>query len=561
MLTMQHPSPSLGRERLSDISSVLEERAAQTPDNLSCCFLDSSGGESGRLTYRDLHERIRSYASGLAQRTAPGDRVILSLTDPADFIPLFMACLRVGRVPVPICPPTKRQSLTRTYRVLADSQAVLFVGDAESKEVLANEAAADRIEFVETRELQAEATSLRLRSSRVAFIQYTSGSTGSPKGAMITHGNIMANLAMIETAFHLNEQTRGCCWMPLYHDMGLIGHVLQALYSGFPLFLLQPLAFIQRPLVWLRTITRYRVSATGGPNFAFELCMRRIGPEAMADLDLSSWTTAYTGAEMINPQTLSRFGEKFAPCGFHPDAFLPCYGIAEATLLAASAPWGRGALTVTRPDAAGGGSTARYISVGTPGAGAQIIIRHATSRHPCARFEVGEVYVKGPHVMSGYWNDDAATQEALYLQEGALELKTGDLGYLSEEDHLVICGRLKEVLVLAGRKHIHGDLVASVSASHEAIDAAGVAVFSITDASHEDRAVLVCEIKRAFWTRLHEIRQVVVDSIRSAVQRDHGLLIRQVAFTRQNSLPRTTSGKLMVLETRRLFLERALGLE
>jgi acyl-CoA synthetase (AMP-forming)/AMP-acid ligase II len=396
------------------------------------------------------------------------------------------------------------------------------------------------------------------RQSR-ALLQYTSGSTGTPRGVSITHGNILANEFVIQHAFrHWTAlgSGNGVCWLPLYHDMGLIGNVLQAVYVDAPCFLMSPFVFLRHPIRWLQAISRYRTHTSGGPNFAYDLCVQRITDEQKGTLDLSDWEVAYIGAEPVSPATLDRFAAAFDCCGFQREAFYPCYGLAEATLFVSGGEGPRPAVVQTFPLESTLPASSSTVSTPSTNASAsplvgcgharpphEITIVEPTTRAICPEGAVGEIWFAGPSVGEGYWNspeETAATFHAALSDSGRGPfLRTGDLGRMVDGE-LFVTGRLKDLIIIHGRNFVPHDIEETVRTVHEAFRPnRGAALGCQIDG--EERLVILQEIDRQ--TRRLDVRELARD-VRQVIAERHQLQVADVVFLRNDSLPRTSSGKV-----------------
>jgi acyl-CoA synthetase (AMP-forming)/AMP-acid ligase II len=383
-----------------------------------------------------------------------------------------------------------------------------------------------------------------------ALLQYTSGSTGAPRGVSITHGNILANEFMIQHAFrHWTAlgSGNGVCWLPLYHDMGLIGNVLQAVYVDAPCFLMSPLVFLRHPIRWLQAISRYRTHSSGGPNFAYDLCVQRISDEQKRTLDLSDWEVAYIGAEPVSPVTLDRFAAAFACCGFQREAFYPCYGLAEATLMVSGGDGPRPAalrsFPVESPSTSSTASTSGLVGCGHAWPTHEITIVDPATRTACPEGAIGEIWFAGPSVAEGYWNrpeETAATFHASLSDSGRGPfLRTGDLGCIVDGE-LFVTGRLKDLIIIHGRNFIPHDIEETVRTVHEAFRPnRGAALGCHIDG--EERLVILQEIDRQ--TRRLDVRELARD-VRQLIAERHQLQVADIVFLRNDSLPRTSSGKV-----------------
>ncbi len=405
-----------------------------------------------------------------------------------------------------------------------------------------------------------------LNDDALAYLQYTSGSTGLPKGAMISHGNVLDNLGLIYQTCQYTTKDIGICWLPLYHDLGLVGAVIQPVYAGGPAVIMSPVDFILKPLRWLQAISRYRGTTSGGPNFAYDLCIRKITPAQIAELDLSSWAIAVNGAEPILADTLNRFAKTFAPAGFNPQAFCPAYGMAETTVMVTMS--GRMAppviQTVQRtaleqnriePVPIESAESRTIVGCGQMVADHPIAIVNPDTLKRCKANEVGEIWVAGDSVAKGYWNRKEQTEQTFqaYIDGSAEEpieettekptegpfLRTGDLGFVQNQE-LFITGRLKDVIILWGNNHYPHFLEATVEASHPALRPGGVAAFGI-EVKGEERLAIVQEIESKYLKQLNP--EEIIGAIRLQLGMQHMLEPHAIALLRPGSTPKTPTGK------------------
>ncbi|HJX30002.1 MAG TPA: AMP-binding protein, partial [Thermoanaerobaculia bacterium] len=394
-------------------------------------------------------------------------------------------------------------------------------------------------------------------AGEIAFLQYTSGSTGTPKGVVVTHGNLLHNLEMIRRAFGQTADSVVVGWLPLFHDMGLIGNVLQPCYVGAECVLMSPAAFLQKPARWLQAIHRFRGTTSGGPDFSYDLCVRSIAPEDREGLDLSSWNVAFNGAEPVRAETLRRFTEAFAPCGFRREAFFPCYGLAEATLFVAGGPRDRPAgigsfaseaLESGQAVLAADGTGRELVSCGHAWMDQRIAVIDPESGEPCPEGRVGEIRVAGPSVAAGYWNQPEASAATFHAQPGGERvLRTGDLGFFAGGE-LFLTGRLKDLIILRGRNHYPQDLELTAERSDPSLRAGSGAAFSV-ERQGEERLVLVSEVERR-----HGDLAAIADAIRRAIAEEHGVGVADVVLLRQGTIPKTSSGKIQRRECRARYL-------
>jgi acyl-CoA synthetase (AMP-forming)/AMP-acid ligase II len=405
-----------------------------------------------------------------------------------------------------------------------------------------------------------------IQQDSLALLQYTSGSTAVPKGVMVSHGNLISNSEQSRRCFKLDPEARGVSWLPPYHDMGLMGCLLQPVYTGFPVYLLTPLSFLQRPLRWLQAISKFRATISGAPDFAYSLCVRRIGIEERNALDLGCWKVAFNGAEPIRSQTMERFAAAFSASGFDRNAFSPCYGLAEATLQVSgqyrqphsvSLSWS--ALESNRVcpvEDASADDTAVFVGCGRADEHVAIVSPHSLNR--CAAGSIGEIWVRGPNVARGYWNRPEESEQTFraYIAdsgEGPF-LRTGDLGFIAD-GQLFVTGRIKDLIIIAGRNHYPQDIERTAEDSHPSIRPSGCAAFTI-HIDGEEHLVIAAELeKRA----LEDDITAVSYAIKRAVAESHDLQVRQVVTVRAGAVPKTSSGKIQRHACRAAFL--AGGLE
>jgi amino acid adenylation domain-containing protein len=557
---------------------VLRHRAQRQGEGLAYTFLLDGETAEAHLTYAGLDRRARGLAATLAREgIVAGDRVLLLYPPGLDYIAAFFGCLYAGAVAVPAYPPRSRRPSARLQSIQesAGARAVLSTGAVLSgldrqlprrPGVLwqAAEGAAMEAGAEEWRDPQ-------VGEEALAFLQYTSGSTAAPKGVMLRHANLVANLEQICRAFAQTPEERTVIWLPPYHDMGLIGGILTPLYVGNPAVLLSPVAFLQRPLRWLQAISRYRGTTSGGPNFAYDLCADRIGPEEREALDLSSWTLAFNGAEPVRTATLERFAAAFAPCGFRAEAFLPCYGLAEGTLLAAcgrredrphvgafaAAELERHRAVAAAPETVETGEARALVGCGVAPAGARLQVVDPESGRPCAAGQVGEIWIAGPAVAAGYWELPEATAASFGARTADGDgpwLRTGDLGFLTESGELFVTGRIKDLIILRGRNHYPQDIELTVERSHPALRPGCGAAFAV-EVEGEERLVVVQEVRRE---HREEDPAGLVAAIRRAVADEHEAQVHAVVLLRTATIPKTTSGKIQRSACRARFLDGTL---
>lgn len=562
---------------------LLTAHASNHPERVAYRHLVTGDcdGEIQELTYGRLATRARAVAAWLQERGLAGSRAMLLHPPGLEFVCAYLGCLAAGVIAVPGVPPQGRaqnhRALTRMKRLVADADAKVILGGREVITALDGMAEhlpeLDGIARVATEDITDDAAASwrepELTADSVAFLQYTSGSTSAPRGVTVTHGNLLDNERVITErmghtpevlAEHANELF--VSWLPVYHDMGLIGPVLNTVYLGATATLFSPLHFLQRPDRWLTAVSRYRPHTSGGPNFAYELCLKHAGPDLLDRLDLSSWKVAFNGAEPVRAATLRRFADTFAPAGFRRESLYPCYGLAEATLMVtggdvATAPTLLAAAEGT-PNA--GEADAAAVGCGRPGPGVTVAIVHPEWHKELSDGEVGEIWVGGASVAKGYWRNALATRETFRAQlpdrEGRF-LRTGDLGFLRDGE-LFVTGRLKDLLVVDGRNHYPQDLELTAELSHPALRPGCTAAFSVdagADAADGEQPVLVAEIAPDDTGESEKI----TDLVRRAVGEAHGLSVREVVLVRPGTIPKTSSGKIQRRATRAAYLDGTLA--
>ncbi|MEM6452783.1 MAG: fatty acyl-AMP ligase [Cyanobacteria bacterium P01_D01_bin.105] len=552
-------------DHCSSLVEILRYRAQHQPHQIAYIGLENGETECGRLTYQQLDLQARAIAAHLQSLGASGSRVLLTfpLSDGLAFTTAFFGCLYAGAVAVTAWPPLNESLLSELQYKAADAEVQFALTTqtlmARLSEPFANTPPLDQIYWIETDRLgnqNADTWQMpEIEDKTLAYLQYTSGSTGLPKGAMISHGNVLNNLAMIYEACQYTSQDIGICWLPLYHDLGLVCAVIQPVYAGGPAVMMSPVDFILKPLRWLQAISRYRGTISGGPNFAFELCLRKITPEQRKGLNLSSWAIAGNGAEPVLSDTLERFAAAFSPSGFRKSAFCPAYGMAETTVMISTTSRDaapviksiqRAALEKNRIEPASTediSKVRKVVGCGRTGANHQIAIVDPDTVKRCAEDEVGEVWVSGPSVAQGYFNrpeQTAQTFQAKTADGDGPFLRTGDMGFL-QEGELFITGRLKDVIILWGNNHYPHFIEMTVEKSHPTLRPAGVAVFGV-EVEEEERLVVVQEIESRHLKSLN--REEVVGAIRQNLAMNHMLEAHVIALVRPGSTPKTPTGKI-----------------
>ncbi|WBB53623.1 AMP-binding protein [Verrucosispora sp. WMMD573] len=557
------------------IPAALSHWAQQRPDAVAFTFLQA-GGASEQVTYAQLEENALRVALSLRESTRPGDRVLLILPPGLDFLTAFLGCLYGGVVAVPLYPPRPGARLDRIESVVRSCQP----GHAVTTDLFVEQltaffgedaTASMRIHPLKSL-LHAEPGSAGVASARfglglggedLAFLQYTSGSTGHPKGVMVSHRNLVQNEEAIAEGFGIRPDDTVLSWLPMYHDMGLIGTALLPVYRGIPSVLLDTFAFVHDPMLWPLALDRFGATCSGGPNFAYQLLVERYDRTRLTDVDLSRWRIAFNGAEPVRADTMRDFATYYGVHGFHRDAFFPCYGLAEATLFVAGAEPGRGYRSrhvsrralergrlVELPEETTEAGTS-LVSSGRPARHTEIVIRGADDR-VMPDGEIGEIWVRGPGVAQGYWNDATATRETFHADTPAHQgvcLRTGDLGF-TWQGELYPVSRSKDLLIVAGRNFYPHDV--ETVALTACADLRGGAAAAFQPDPDAPVVILVAEVARASLARLRD--PAAAATVRTEVLRAVGvecdLQLAEVVLVFPGSLPKTSSGKIRRSETR-----------
>jgi acyl-CoA synthetase (AMP-forming)/AMP-acid ligase II len=562
---------SAAHESLVDL---LRARTAEQGSDIAFTFLVDGEHEGPRCTFAELDARARAVASVLRERgVRSGDRALLLYPPGLDFIPAFFGCLYAGVVAVPAYPPQPSQAsrtLPRLLSIVADADVAIVLANANVVDAAARMMRAapglGSIPWLATNTVSddraADWREVSIAPDDLAFLQYTSGSTASPRGVMVSHANLLHNLAYASHAADRDRSTRSVSWLPVIHDMGLIEGVLGPVFGGYTAYLMAPASFLHRPIRWLRAITRYRASTSGGPNFAYDLCVRKITDAQRAELDLSSWRAAYNGAEPIRAETLEAFHARFNDVGFRWRSFYPVYGLAESTLLVStggrdyepvirdvsSDALTRGRLTLARPP---GSVTRPLVSSGPVSFGTHVVVVDPSTRQQCSDGRVGEIWVESPSVAGGYWRRESETRETFHARLAGGDgpfLRTGDLGAMHDGE-LFVTGRLKDVLIVRGFKHYPQDLENTAERQHAAIRPGCSAAFSI-DGDDGEAVAIALEVDRRRAPQLDDPAErdgflaSLIDRVRAAVVDHHGIVLSAVSVLSHGAMPKTSSGKL-----------------
>lgn len=548
---------------------ILNWRAEVNSDKKVYIYLKGGEIEAQSITFYELDRQARAIGAYLRRWGMAGERALLLYQSGIEYMAAFFGCLYAGTIAVPLYPPKMNRKMERIKTIIKDSGAVAILSTEQlmqkCKKMLMDEMDNDEIHWIDTDNISldmAEKWSFpEINEDTIAFLQYTSGSTSNPKGVMVSHKNLIHNEKVISISISSNEKDVIVNWLPLYHDMGLIGNVLKAVYIGATSIIMSPNDFLQKPIRWLKTITRYKASISGGPNFAYNLCISNISDEEKEELDLSSWTIAFNGAEPISSETLLRFYEKFKDCGLSKTAIYPCYGLAEATLFVSGGNRGQQyseitvdgeklkenivcEVDVTSPVAK------TLVGCGQPRGGQKVIIVCPETRKECPDGTVGEIWIKGDSVGKGYWNMSEKSNEIFGsytsdTNDGPF-LRTGDLGFI-KNSVLYITGRHKDLIIIRGQNHYPQDIEETATKSHPLLISGAAAAFSV-EYEGEEKLIIVAELKHDFKSvykkRGDELVEEILDSIRTNVSEEHQVQVNSIALIKTGSILKTSSGKI-----------------
>jgi acyl-CoA synthetase (AMP-forming)/AMP-acid ligase II len=593
------------KNNFSTLVEILRWRALHQPEQRAYTYLIDGEKEGGHLTFAELDLQSRIVGTMLQCRNARGKRVLLLYPSGLEFIAAFFGCLYAGAIAVPLPPPNHAQpsrTLPRLRSIVNDAQPLLaltissIVSKIEGLLSLAPNLRKIGWLATDSDSVSAEPDWQypEISNETLALLQYTSGSTAIPKGVMISHRNLLENSAYINSVFDLPREITSVTWLPAFHDMGLTNGIIQPLYKGRNCYLMPPQSFLQRPVRWLQAISRSKAIISGGPNFAYELCVRKITPEQCECLDLSSWKVAYNGAETVRADTMKRFTETFAPFGFHATSFYPSYGLAEATLMVSGESLKEKMLRIVEVSALEQNRVVEVpeqrhnartlVGCGGPMLGTKIVIVDPKELTVSPHDSVGEIWVSGPSITMGYWNKPEESERTCraYLSdtgEGPF-LRTGDLGFLKDGE-LFITGRLKDLIIIAGRNLYPQEIELTVQQSHPAVRPACCAAFSV-DVADEERLIVAAEVEPHYLpsrhptnatgnrngsgaSHLHSNGRLALDvagmvrTIRRAVADEHDVRVHAVLLLRAGSIPKTSSGKLQRRVCQASFLNGTLA--
>jgi acyl-CoA synthetase (AMP-forming)/AMP-acid ligase II len=570
-------------------------------------FVDKDISEYKNISYSELRENALFLAQQLKSLGVnKSDRVLIVMTPGLAYIESFFSCLYLGAIAVPCYPPTNKRNIDQLTAIIKSSRPKIILMDTFVQQHLKKFKMAQLFAFRSwirdlmfaylpfDNDLSFALTPWLLHTNNrnkvenktvedshsgedIAFLQYTSGSTGSPKGVIVTRGQLMTNIKQIYHAFSMNNESRGVIWLPPYHDMGLIGGILAPIYGGFPVLLTSPTCFLKRPKIWLEAIHDFRGTISGGPNFAYELLLRK-WPAERKDIDLSCWKVAFCGAEPIQSVTFSNFDRTFDAMGFSKKSFYPCYGLAEGTLFVSgkdypsvykelcvnSSEFTNGHIHIIEPDSSVSHKT--LVSSGQIADGVSCRIVNLETKEICPDNQIGEIWLSGPSLTSGYWQDAAKTKELFDCvidgKESEKErfLKTGDLGFFNNQE-LYITGRLKDLIIIDGKNIYPQDIERIVSASHDLMKGGSTVAFSISqeypDNHFREEIVVITEIRAGVE---QDLLLPISNTIKKQISLHENVSVKHLYFIFGHSLAKTTSGKIRRNVIKQQFLEKKLQL-
>ncbi|CCK27547.1 hypothetical protein BN159_3168 [Streptomyces davaonensis JCM 4913] len=563
---MNTPLSTLSRS----LVDLLRTRAAQQPERQAYVFLDSHGRAENALTYAQLDRQARRVAATLRATCSPGDRVLILYPPGAEYVSAFLGCLYAGTVAVPSPPPHARNA-ARLRAIAADAQpAAALTGDRALAAVRKRLPELAEMAWLSTGDLTADPESWTdpgADGDSLAFLQYTSGSTAVPKGVMVTHGNLLHNSAQIQRRTRAGEESRLVSWLPPFHDMGLIGGILQPLFGGFPGVLMAPGTFVLDPAQWLRAISDHAATVSAVPPFALDLCVERVDPGTHEPLDLSTLDTVIVGAEPVPAACLDRFAEHFAPWGMRRSALRPSYGLAEATLMvscgdrltASSAlTLDAAALEAHRVEPGGAGQRRTVVGCGSSVDGQRLLVVDPADGTPSGPGQVGEVWVGGPSVARGYWNrpEESATVFGARTASGEGPfLRTGDLGFLRDGE-LFITGRSKDLIIVRGRNLYPQDIERCAESAHPALRPHATAAVAVDPGDGTERLVVVAEVRRG--VEPPPVAEVARE-VGRAITAEFDVRLHRLVLVRPSTVPKTSSGKIRRRGTRAALVAGSLG--
>ena len=552
---------------MKTIIDIIEKRLESGGAKTNFTFLDNGENPRTAVSLREIQSDALALASLLPKHSA----VLIVLPQGIQFIKSFFGCLYAQALAVPVSIPTKNRGIENFNAIAADAKVSIILTNRSTLANLEKWFGADALPagvkwilIDEIHQNNFDKYSIAwVKPEQTAFLQYTSGSTGKPKAVMVTHENIVANSEIIRQCFQNNSESVSVCWLPSFHDMGLIDGIIQPVFSNFPAVLMSPIHFLQKPARWFKAMTEFGASYSGAPNFAFDFCVERIKDEDLETVDLSRLRCLYSGSETIRAKTVRKFVERFERVGFSEKKFFSCYGLAEATLAVTASKVGcepkiirvdEALLRQNRVVLSAGESTVELVGCGKTYADTKLKIVNPETLAECAELEIGEIWAAGKSITAGYLNQRDASRKTFVERLNEVFLRTGDLGF-TFKDELFVTGRIKDVIVIRGKNHYPQDIEQTTSFSHQALQTNSCAAFS-TEVDDEEKLIVVQEIKRSF---LREAEfEKIFGSILSGISRNHEVFPHDIVLIAPNTLPKTTSGKIQRRVCRDLWSSRKL---
>lgn len=557
---------------------VVFRHECEKPNATAFVFIEEDKSET-RRTFSELSSRVKRIASALQQRLKVGERAVLMYQPSLNFIESMLACFAAGVVAVPVQPAQNRRVISRVFSIIDDCKCHIVLTDCQTLQSIKRLGPLDSgfecgVEWVCTDSIDSDIDNIfnymNVNGDATAFLQYTSGSTGAPKGVIVTHDNILSNEVAIKNAFGHDGDAVVVGWLPLYHDMGLIGNVFQSLFLGITSILFSPMMFLASPINWLEAISKWGATTSGGPNFAYDLCVRRIAEKDLDGIDLSSWRVAYNGSEPVRERTIRDFTNKFSPYGFRAEAFYPCYGMAECTLFVSGGQASalpkrlhidkmRFAENVATPLS---DSQTVLIGCGNSSNNHSIIIVSPEKREVLPNGQIGEIWVCGPSVARGYWGKPELTEDvfrASTANGNGTWLRTGDLGFINDNE-LFVAGRIKDLIIIRGHNYYPHDIECAIYSGNDALLPDGCAAFVVEEDDERPKLVVVAEVRRQIVSKFNvELFRSYLAMARRDISDLYGLRLHDLVLIKPMSLPKTSSGKIRRSYCRELYLYNGLS--
>lgn len=561
-----------------NLIDLLLLRTKTHPDRIAYYFLEDGVNEKETLSFRQLEIRVKACATRLQEMDCKkGDTIVLLFPTGIDFIVAFFASIFAGGIAVPAYAPRRNRNNERFWSIMNDSESKIIITTEQIlKDInrhFKDDKGFENVEFLTVESIDKEYAKKwrkpEIVTDDLATLQYTSGSTGWPKGVMVSHSNILHNAEAVKRSFGFNDSTIGVNWLPNFHDMGLFGALMQVPYSGYCNVIISPAEFVKTPANWLKAITKYKGTTAGGPNFTYEYCIERLTEEDKKEIDLSSITTMYCGAEPIRRDTFKRFAKAFKDYNFMERQFYPCYGLAESVLIVTGGDFTKEPVYLRAnadliesenkievdPDSE---NVVDYVGCGHPWIDGKVYIVDPFTKEICVKGKIGEIWTSGPSVCQGYYNKEEETKEVFRAytsdtNEGPF-MRTGDLGFI-HDGQLYVTGRLKDMIIIRGQNYYPQDIEKVIEESHVALRQYGNAVFSV-EAAGEERLVVVQEIERTYMRNLNG--EEVYAAIRDAVAGEFDLSVHHIVLIRTGSILKTTSGKIQRRASKKAYLENNL---